>query len=227
MNVLAIESSGLTAGAAVVCEEKTIAEFNTNYIKNHSQTLMPMVDRLLAISAFSLDDIDYIACSSGPGSFTGLRIGAATAKGLAAGINKPIIPVPTLDALAYTVFKTEGIIAPVMDARRDQVYTAFYVCDDSGLKRLTDYDALDIDKVLDMAAVYGRPVTFLGDGMLVYKEKILQKGFFTAAPNNNMQRAASVGSLALTMTDKAVPAGEFAPFYIRKPQAEREFESRQ
>jgi len=228
MNILAIESSGLTAGVAIVNEEKTVAEFNTNYIKNHSQTLMPIVEELLGVSGFHPNEVDYIACSSGPGSFTGLRIGAATAKGLALGWGLRIVPVPTLDGLAFNIANENIIAAPIMDAKRNQVYTAFYTYNGGKMGRMTDYFAEDICIVLERLAAYGKPAVFLGDGVPAYKHIIAGKSplFTFAEPHTNMQRAASVGALALRLVKTAVPGDEFKPFYLRKPQAERELESK-
>ena len=126
MKILALDTTGLVASVALVDEEKTIAEFTTNYKKTHSQTIMPMIEQLKNMVELDLSEIDYVACASGPGSFTGLRIGAATAKGLAHGLDKKIIPVPTLDGLAYNLAESSKLIVPIMDARRNQVYSAIY-----------------------------------------------------------------------------------------------------
>ena len=123
MRVLAIDSSGLTATVAVVEDEQTIAEYTVNYKKTHSQTLLPMIDEVKKMIDLDLSSIDAIAVSGGPGSFTGLRIGSATAKGLGLALGKPLIHVPTVDALAYNVYGCGDLICPIMDARRKQVYT--------------------------------------------------------------------------------------------------------
>ena len=126
MRVLAIDSSGLTATVAVVEETQTIAEYTVNYKKTHSQTLLPMIAEMAKMIELDLSTIDAIAVAGGPGSFTGLRIGSATAKGLGLALDKPLIHVPTVDALAYNVYGCEDIICPIMDARRNQVYTGLY-----------------------------------------------------------------------------------------------------
>ena len=126
MRVLAIDSSGLTATVAVVEDEQTIAEYTVNYKKTHSQTLLPMIDEVKKMIDLDLSSIDAIAVSGGPGSFTGLRIGSATAKGLGLALGKPLIHVPTVDALAYNVYGCGDLICPIMDARRKQVYTGLY-----------------------------------------------------------------------------------------------------
>ena len=132
MRILALESSGLVASVAVVDgaldgkDARTIAEYTVNYKKTHSQTLLPMLDEVVKMTELSLDSNDAIAVAAGPGSFTGLRIGSATAKGLGLALDKPLIPVPTLEGLAYNLCGTDGIVCPIMDARRSQVYTGIY-----------------------------------------------------------------------------------------------------
>ena len=123
MRVLAIDSSGLTATVAIVEDDTTIAEFTINYKKTHSQTLLPMIDEMVKMVEADLNTIDAIAVAGGPGSFTGLRIGSATAKGLGLALGKPLIHIPTADAMAYSIYGCEDIICPIMDARRNQVYT--------------------------------------------------------------------------------------------------------
>ena len=126
MRVLAIDSSGLTATVAIVEDDTTIAEFTINYKKTHSQTLLPMIDEMVKMVEADLNTIDAIAVAGGPGSFTGLRIGSATAKGLGLALGKPLIHIPTADAMAYSIYGCEDIICPIMDARRNQVYTGIY-----------------------------------------------------------------------------------------------------
>ena len=126
MKILALDSSGLVASVAVVEDEKLLAEYTVNYKKTHSQTLLPMLDELTRMLDLELDTIDAVAVSGGPGSFTGLRIGSATAKGLGLALKKPLIHVPTLDAMAYNLWGSDALICPIMDARRNQVYTGVY-----------------------------------------------------------------------------------------------------
>lgn len=223
MKILAIDTTGLVASVALVDECKTIGEFTTNYKKTHSQTIMPMVEMLGKMLELNFNDIDYVACASGPGSFTGLRIGAATCKGLAHGLGKKIIPVPTLDALAYNIVESNSLIVPIMDARRNQVYTAFYKSGEK-FSRVSDYMAMDIETVLDKALAIDNNAIFLGDGVPVFMDTIKNRNeqFKFAMPNMNMQSAASVGALALNMQDMAVDCNEFELMYLRKSQAERE-----
>ena len=116
MRILALDSSGLVATVAILEDEQTIAEYTVNYKKTHSQTLLPMLDEIVKMTEFDLSTVDAIAVAGGPGSFTGLRIGAATAKGLGLALGKPIINVPTVDGLAYNLYGTTGLICPIMDA---------------------------------------------------------------------------------------------------------------
>ena len=127
MRILALDSSGLVASVAVVEkdgeETSTIAEYTVNYKKTHSQTLLPMLDEIAHMTELDLNTVDAIAVVGGPGSFTGLRIGSATAKGLGLALKKPLIHIPTLEGLAYNLWGTDKIVCPIMDARRGQVYT--------------------------------------------------------------------------------------------------------
>ena len=132
MRILALDSSGLVASVAVVEDDQLIAEYTVNYKKTHSQTLLPMLDEIVKMTELDLDTIDAIAVSGGPGSFTGLRIGSATAKGLGLALKKPLIHIPTLEGLAYNLCGSADIVCPIMDARRGQVYTGIYEFDENG-----------------------------------------------------------------------------------------------
>ncbi|MBP5733988.1 MAG: tRNA (adenosine(37)-N6)-threonylcarbamoyltransferase complex dimerization subunit type 1 TsaB, partial [Lachnospiraceae bacterium] len=126
MKILGIDSSGLVASVAVTNDGVLLGEYTTNYKKTHSQTLLPMLDELKKMIELDLSTLDAIAISAGPGSFTGLRIGSATAKGLGLALDKPLIEVPTLEGLAYNLCGSNALVCPIMDARRNQVYTAVY-----------------------------------------------------------------------------------------------------
>ncbi len=228
MNILALDTTATTATVAIVNEKKVVCEICTNHLQNHSVSIMPMIDYALKIVEMQLENIDYIACSSGPGSFTGLRIGAATAKALSHGTGKKIIPVPTLDALAYNIYDTDKVIVPIMDARRNQVYTAFFTWDNDNINKISDYMAEDILLVMEMLGTLGKKAIFAGDGVLAFSDIIKEKGFLTAPLNMQTQRAASVAALAIQMVGKGISVDydEFLPIYLRKPQAERELEQR-
>ncbi|MCL2420893.1 MAG: tRNA (adenosine(37)-N6)-threonylcarbamoyltransferase complex dimerization subunit type 1 TsaB [Defluviitaleaceae bacterium] len=246
MHILAIDTSGTTSSAAIMDEYIILAESSVtlsdlrgagrNGRKTHSETLMPMIDRLFEITGMTISEIDYIACTCGPGSFTGLRIGAATAKGLAFAADKPLVAVPTLDAMAYTVasLAAPGTWAvPMMDARRGQVYSAFYrVKEDFTLQRTTDYLAEAAEDLLEMLKGQiseNDPVIFLGDGAKANQDRICLAGSSMAIPCNNYPRAACAGARALEMIGNGQYAdeSEFSLLYIRKPQAQRELEARQ
>ena len=228
MNILAIESSGNVASVAIVNEKEVLAEFTTNHKKTHSVTLMPLVSYMMDMVEMSMTDIDHIAVSVGPGSFTGLRIGAATAKAIAHGSGKTIIAVPTLDALAYNAFMENTIIVPVMDARRSEVYACIYLCENGKLNALTPYLAESFTGLTDRVKQLNRPALFLGDGCFVHGNTIIENGFNIAESNNLLQRAASLGRLAIKCAGegRTVSYDNLELLYLRKPQAEREYDER-
>ena len=172
MLLLAIESSGLVASVALMTEDKLIGEYTTNFKKTHSQTLLPMLDEVVRMTGISLDSVDAIVISGGPGSFTGLRIGAATAKGLGLALDKPLVNVPTVDAMAYNLYGTDQIICPIMDARRQQVYTGLYTFEGDDFRVLCQEKAVGIEEIVQEINAMGNPVVFLGDGVPVHKNYI-------------------------------------------------------
>lgn len=227
MKILALDSSGLVASVAVVEEEYTIAEYTVNYKKTHSQTLLPMLDEVVKMTELDLGSIDAIAISGGPGSFTGLRIGSATAKGLGLALQKPLIHVPTLEGLAYNLCGTPGIICPIMDARRNQVYTGLYSFEKEDLQIVEPQMAVGIDELIEKLNARGEAVTFLGDGVPVQREYLkehLTVPYRFAPAHMNRQRAASVGMLGVKYykAGKIETAMEHQPDYLRVSQAERE-----
>lgn len=237
MRVLAIDSSGMTATVAVVEDTQTIAEYTVNFKKTHSQTLLPMIDTMGKMIELDLKSIDAIAVAGGPGSFTGLRIGSATAKGLGLALEKPLIHVPTVDGLAYNLYGCQDIICPIMDARRKQVYTGMYTFarrEMEGSKEtelvldvLEAQNASPIDELIERLNIHGRPVVFLGDGVPVYQDVIREKmrvPFSFAPASANRQRAAVVGALGIQYykEGKFETAMEHQPDYLRVSQAERE-----
>lgn len=233
MKILGLDSSGLVASVALVEDGRLVAEYTTNYKKTHSQTLLPMLDELRRMVELDMNSIDAVATSSGPGSFTGLRIGAATAKGLGLALKKPLVEVPTLEGLAYNLCSTDRLVCPLMDARRNQVYTGVYEFlakgQDFALHGVIEQCAADVNDVIDRINALGRAVIFLGDGVPVYREVILQRmkvPFGFAPANNNCQRAASVAALGAVYfaQGRTVSAAKHQPEYLRKSQAERERE---
>ncbi|MDE5590151.1 MAG: tRNA (adenosine(37)-N6)-threonylcarbamoyltransferase complex dimerization subunit type 1 TsaB [Acetatifactor sp.] len=233
MKILGLDSSGLVAGVAIVEDGVLLAEYTTDYKKTHSQTLLPMLDELRTMIELDMSTVDAIAVASGPGSFTGLRIGSATAKGLGLALKKPLVEVPTLEGLAWNLWGTDRVVCPLMDARRNQVYTAAYEFVSAGenfeLKVLIPQSPSDIEAMLEKLNGLDRPVIFLGDGVPVYLELIRQKikvEYSIAPAGNNRQRAGSVAALGAVYfaAGKTVDAAEHRPEYLRKSQAEREEE---
>lgn len=226
MRILALDSSGLVATVAIIEDDQTIAEYTVNYKKTHSQTLLPMLDEIVKMTEFDLDTIDAIAVAGGPGSFTGLRIGSATAKGLGLALNKPLIHVPTVDGMAYNLFGCIGLICPMMDARRNQVYTGIYRFEQE-FEIVEEQMAIAVQELIEKLNAYGEKVTFLGDGVPVYSKQLeegLTVPFCLAPAHVNRQSAAAVGSLAMKYfaEGKTETAREHQPDYLRVSQAERE-----
>ena len=229
MRILALDSSGLTASVAVVEDEQILFEYTMNYKKTHSQTLLPMLDEAVRMTGLSLGSVDAIAVAGGPGSFTGLRIGSATAKGLGLALHKPLIAVPTLEALAYNLYDTseDTLICPIMDARRKQVYTGIYAFKDHCLITVKKQAALPMEELLKELNQLGRKVIFLGDGVPVFREMIAEKCQVPcsfAPAHLNRQRAGAVAALGAVYykAGKLQTAGEHQPEYLRVSQAERE-----
>ena len=236
MKVLAIDSSGLVASVALVEETVMLAEYTINYKKTHSQTLLPMIQEIVDMTDTKLEEIDAIAVAGGPGSFTGLRIGSATAKGLGLALDKPIISVPTVDGLAYNFYGYEQLICPLMDARRNQVYTGIYTFQQERFIVLKEQCAVAIEEIVEqvetIAEQENKQVLFLGDGVPVHKayiDETLKAGHMYAAPQQNGQRAGAVGvrAIQLAKEGKLEQAAEHKPEYLRLSQAERERLQRQ
>lgn len=227
MKILGLDSSGIVASVAIVEDDVLIAEYTVNYKKTHSQTLLPMLDEIAKMTELDLNSIDAIAVAAGPGSFTGLRIGSATAKGLGLALKKPLIAIPTVEGLAYNLYDISGLICPIMDARRKQVYTGIYRFTDHQLKVVEDQMAVPMETVIEKLNQYGEAVTFLGDGVSVFHELIAEKmtvPYSFAPAHVNKQRAAAVAALGeiYYRQGKTETAMEHVPDYLRVSQAERE-----
>lgn len=227
MKILGIDSSGLVASVAVVEDDNLLGEFTMNYKKTHSQTLLPMLDTLAKMIELDLNTVDAIAVSGGPGSFTGLRIGSATAKGLGLALEKPLIHIPTVDALAYNLCGHRDMVCPLMDARRNQTYTGLYAFDGNHMQALLAQCAVGIDEIVAKINKIGHAVVFLGDGVPVFETYIGEHVTvpYTFAPAHvNKQRAATVASLGeiYYKEGKTETAQEHRPDYLRLSQAERE-----
>ena len=231
MKILALDSSGLVASVAVVENDTLLAEYTVNYKKTHSQTLLPMLDEISNMTELDLSTIDAIAVAGGPGSFTGLRIGSATAKGLGLALEKPLISIPTTAAIAYNIWDTNKFVCPIMDARRSQVYTGIYEFAKDGMQVLLDQSAMDIRALAEKLNAMGREVIFLGDGCPVYASVLaecMQVPYAFAPAHLNRQRASAVASLGAEYfkQGKQEPADDLIPIYLRKSQAEREREEK-
>lgn len=227
MKILGLDSSGLVASVAIAEDDNLLAEYTVNYKKTHSQTLLPMLDTVAKMTELDLNTIDAIAVAGGPGSFTGLRIGSATAKGLGLALKKPLIHIPTLEGLAYNLAGCKSVVCPLMDARRNQVYTGLYEFENRTMHTLLPQCAVDIEEILEKINTLGRETVFLGDGAPVfaeYIEKHITVPYYFAPPNNNKQRAASVVSLAFRYAKEGrlETAEDHKPDYLRLSQAERE-----
>lgn len=235
MKVLGIESASMVASAAIVEDGNLIAEYTVNHKKTHSQTLLPMIDEIVRMTEVNLNEIDGIAISAGPGSFTGLRIGSATAKGLGLALNKPLLHIPTLDAMAWQLWGSDALICPIMDARRGQIYGGAYDCSSEELpKTVIPADALDLKEFLAVAqqvvedeTTPWKRLVFLGDGVPVGKaviEQMLTCPYCFAPAHVNRQRAAAVAALGESYLEKGwtEAAEEHSPDYFRMSQAERE-----
>ncbi len=238
MKIIAIDTSGLVGAVAIADGDKLLSQFLIQYKTTHSEILMPMLDDICKKIHLDLSSIDAIAVAKGPGSFTGLRIGSATAKGLALALDKPIIPVPTVDGIAYNLYGVEKIICPMMDAKRNQVYTGLYTFvpnmpEGKSLERSFDMQvireqfATSIDDIAQKINEIGKPVVLLGDGVPVYHDKLeeLLKVPYSIAPmHQNRQNAAALAALAMQYAKEGrmVSSDEFAPDYLRLSQAERE-----
>ena len=227
MKILGRDSSGIVASVAIVEDANLIAEYTVNYKKTHSQTLLPMLDELAKMTELELDTIDAIAVAAGPGSFTGLRIGSATAKGLGLALKKPLVEIPTVDALAYNLYDAKALICPIMDARRSQVYTGIYRFEEHKLVTVDAQMAVSMMELIDRLNARGEEVIFLGDGVPVFSKMIeenLKVPYSFAPAHVNKQRAAAVAALGeiYLKEGREVAAVDHVPDYLRVSQAERE-----
>jgi len=227
VKILALDSSGLVASVAVVEDDNMLAEYTVNYKKTHSQTLLPMLDEIVKMTEQDLGTIDAIAVAAGPGSFTGLRIGSATAKGLGLALDRPLIHVPTVDALAWNLYGSRARICPMMDARRNQVYTGVYGFDGETFEVLVPQMAAAVTEIIDMLNEEEGEVIFLGDGVPVYREIIedrIRVPYQFAPAHCSKQRAGCVAALGMQYfkEGKIETAADHAPDYLRLSQAERE-----
>ncbi len=224
--LLVIDSSGATLAVCVMKNNEVLASFNENTGLTHSCTLIPKIIEMIEKSNISLDDIDYYVCSNGPGSFTGLRIGISAMKGLAHAKNKKMVAVSTLDGLMHNIEEFDGLICPIIDARRKEVYTALYY---NGEKILDDC-GISLDELFEIIKEKGakkKKVIFCGDGVISYKDYIkenLGELCFFADEEKCLQNAVSVGKAALKKIEKGevLHYSEFSASYLKPSQPERQ-----
>lgn len=219
MYILAVDTSGGVCSAAVLRDSKILSESYMNDKRTHSETIGPMIDFCLSCANIDIKEADLFACASGPGSFTGLRIGIGMMKAFAHASQKPVIGVNTLDALAFNALGTDEIVCPIIDARRGEVYTATY----KNGSRISEYRAVLLDDVL--VELKGQKTVFLGDATIVQREKILgaDPAYQIAHEGIVLQRAGSVGLAAFAAYKAGVRQDAYSlePFYLRETQAER------
>jgi tRNA threonylcarbamoyladenosine biosynthesis protein TsaB len=230
MITLAADTSTITASCAVVENGKVLSEISMQYGKTHSQKIVPMLKELLTSIDRKLCDVDLFSAAIGPGSFTGLRIGVVTIKSLAYSLKKPVCGIPTLDSLAYTMPDFKGIIAPMLDARNNQVYAALYRKSQNSLEKISPVMGVPIGEFISTVKSYDEDILILGDAAPIHMrqliaelgDKAVQAQFSLSFP-----RAASCALLAEQAfhENKAVHPFEMEPMYFRKSQAERMRES--
>ena len=229
MKILALDTSGMNCSACIINEEKVIADFNINTGTTHSQTLMPMIDSMLRYSDVSLDDIDVFACSIGPGSFTGLRIGIATIKAFALSNKKAVVGVPSLVGLAYNISNFDGIICSILDAKNDNVYAALFKYENDKPVMIENYITDTIDDLIENLKTKNEKVMFVGDGSVSFKEKLIEslneKAYFAPLHLNN-QLSTSIAKAALEKASlgETENCDTLMPMYLKKSQAERTLE---
>lgn len=230
MKILSLDSSTESATCAVIEDDRLLGEITFNYKKQHSVVLMSMIDNLLKNLKLDIVSIDGFVVSKGPGSFTGLRIGASVIKGLSQGTGKPFIGISSLDALAYNLAYTSGIICPILDALRGNVYTALYTFVDNKLHMISEYMVISIEDLIFLLNKHNQSVCFIGDAVPKFKEELCanMQNIRFAPTHLNLVRSSSLGELGLNLLTSGVHDDlyTFAPFYLRKSQAEREYDKK-
>lgn len=248
MNILAIETTGAEASVALIDENGKVFENVSTQKLNHLQNLMPMMDDLLKKCRLSIGDVSYIAVSEGPGSFTGIRIGVASARALAQALEIDTISVPTLTSFLYNVPDYRGVICPIFDARRSQVYSGAYRWTSAeAYVQLIPDGAYELAELLDKVSslpegetglIEGKKeITFFGDGVPVYREEILNWQDLSsndnirvlfAAEEVNLQKASSIARLGVELCQKGKIKVfyDLKPVYLRKAEAERKLEEK-
>ena len=231
MKILAFDSTATSASVAVFDDDNLIGEFFINTKQTHSQTLLPMAESLLKNTKVDVKDIDLFAVNTGPGSFTGVRIGVAAVKGMAMALNKPCVAVSTLDSMAYNLLDVNCTAVCVMDARCNQVYNANFKVDNGNVEKLCDDRALSIDELTDELKSVDGHIVLVGDGAKLCFDKMKDAipNIKIASIQNRYQKASSTALVALNLYNngKTLTSEELMPYYLRLPQAERELKKRE
>ena len=230
MKILSLDCATECATVAILEDDKLIGEISFNYKKQHSVILMPMIDEVLKNTSLNINDIDGFVVSKGPGSFTGLRVGMATIKGLVQASKKPFISVSTLEGLANNLFYADGLICPIMDALRGNLYTALYKFEGDNLTSLVEPMVISLEELITTLKEKNEPVYFIGDGVYKFKEKLINEleNIKFAPSHLNLARAASLGQLGRKYLNNGIEDDVYAatPIYLRLSQAEREYEEK-
>ena len=234
MKILAIDTSGPNCSVSIINDSKILADFTINNGTTHSQNLVSMIEQAQKFANVDLSSIDAFACSIGPGSFTGLRIGIATIKGFALSLNKPTLSVPTLLALAYNISNFDGLVCSIIDARNNNVYAGIYRNENDSLTLVEDYISDSIDVLIEHLKDYDDNIIFVGDGVPVYKDLLYNSlahdstNISFASEHLNCQCALSVARAALDMAknNEYSDYNSLSPLYLKKSQAERELDAK-
>ena len=230
MKILGIDTSSNASSVAVIEDNKLICEYTVNTKTTHSQKLMPMIENMLSMSEVNIKDIDAIAICIGPGSFTGLRIGMATAKAIAHVNNLPIIGVNSLEILASNMNLCDKKICSILDAQRNQVYTGKYKFENDRVVEIQPIDVIEIEKLLEEILNDNEDWIMVGEAVYKYEEKIKEiKNIKIPAPSNNVTKASSLCSVAIRKYNENVDVHNcynINPMYIRKSRAEVQYEEK-
>ena len=231
MKILGIDTSTMAANVAVLEDDKLICEYTINTKKTHSQKLMPMIENMLKLSDLEIKDIDAIAICVGPGSFTGLRIGMATAKAMAHVNNIPLVGVNSLEILGTNMDLCNRKICSILDAQRNQVYMNKYILEDNKIKELEEISIKPIDELLEELSSNDEQWVLVGEAVYKYKEKIeVISNITIPSPANNITKASSLcldGRDKMLANEDVYNCYDINPMYIRKSQAEEQYEEKQ
>ncbi len=229
MKILSIGTSGKNCTVAITEDEKIIKEININDGLTHSQNLMPTIDKVFKETSLDLNDIDYYACSIGPGSFTGIRIGIATVKGLCLGVDKKVVGVPSLLSLAYNVKDFKGYIVSCIDARNDNVYAGIYENTSSIPTLIGEYISDNVEVLVNEISKLSGSIIVVGDGAKLLQERLQNENISYANEEKELEYASSLAIAAIDLINKneVTDGVHLSPLYLKKSQAERELENKE